>query len=237
MTRRGVLGWLGSGAYLSLAGCGFREASLRYRLEINVDTPVGRRTGSSVLETVLSAPPSWLGPEAGGSHTTFGEAPSVDLGDGRRLFALLHGVNWQRPVSDTLLRLLADGEVRPPLAKHYGYGDWQGSFAEARRTLPVGIIRHTYPMLASFADVAVPTSVTEVDPDDLSAVLGPGYRLAAIVLQVVTESTPLSTGINRLLPWLGPHSETRLSMASGPMSRAPLSSKLNNASFRVERPS
>lgn len=237
MTRRGVLGWLASGASVVLPGCGFREAALRYQVMLDVDTPTGRKSGSSVLQTTLSAAPSWLGPEAGGGRTTFGEAPSVHISGGRRLFALLHGINWQQPMSDTLLRLLADGDLRPPLSKQYEYGDWQDSFAEARRTLPTGIVRRAYPMLVSFADAAVPTSVFELDPEDISAALGAGYRLAALTLQVVPDATPLTTGIDRFLPWLGTHSDARLSTASGPMSRAPLPSKLNNGSFRVVRAS
>jgi hypothetical protein len=55
----------------------------RFRLTVNVETPTGLRSGSSVMETVVERQPGWFGLHSGG-HLTIpslvGEAVFVDLG-------------------------------------------------------------------------------------------------------------------------------------------------------------
>lgn len=65
-----------------------------------------------------------------------------------------------------------------------------------------------YPYLVTFKDIADPTSVVRVDPDDLAASFGAGYRLKAITVQVTDE--PVTVGIVKKLGWLGKHPEPRL---------------------------
>jgi hypothetical protein len=52
-------------------------------------------------------------------------------------------------------------------------------------------------MLVTFKDIADPTSVVLVDPDDLAASFGAGYRLKAITVQVTDK--PVTVGIEKRL--------------------------------------
>jgi hypothetical protein len=52
----------------------------------------------------------------------------------------------------------------------------------------------------TFADINVPKSVIEVDPNDLEATLGPSITWNEITLESTDE--PVTTGIVRKLPWL-----------------------------------
>ena len=79
-------------AALLVARCSTEEARLRYRLTLTVRTPEGLRSGSSVLELALARKnliplPGVSGADWGGGFRSRGEAPFVDLGGGRTLFA------------------------------------------------------------------------------------------------------------------------------------------------------
>jgi hypothetical protein len=56
-------------------------------------------------------------------------------------------------------------------------------------------------MLVTFADIADPTSVARVDPNDLATSFGEGVRLKAVTLEItrveVTEGV-----VEGVLPWL-----------------------------------
>lgn len=75
----------------------FPTYSHRYRLTVEIDTPEGVRSGSSVIE-VARIDDGWI-PIRAGSRYTFrlrGEAVFVDLGGGRNVIALLaHGPKAQ----------------------------------------------------------------------------------------------------------------------------------------------
>ena len=71
---------------LGLSGC-TKADSYRYRLTVEVDTPQGLRTGSSVIEVGFLKIPDWL-PNGGGVSIKYrGEAVAVDLPDGQIVFA------------------------------------------------------------------------------------------------------------------------------------------------------
>jgi hypothetical protein len=67
-----------------------------------------------------------------------------------------------------------------------------------RRPLP--ITTANLPDLVTFADVDNPKSAMLVDPDNLSATLGPGVSWRSMTLQATDE--PLTKGIREHLPWL-----------------------------------
>lgn len=54
MNRRVTLGSLLALGTLALAGCGDPTPTYRYRLTVEVNTPEGLRTGSSVIEVETS---------------------------------------------------------------------------------------------------------------------------------------------------------------------------------------
>jgi hypothetical protein len=67
-----------------------------------------------------------------------------------------------------------------------------------RRPLP--ITPADLPDLVTFAEVNNPKSVMLVDPNNLSAMLGPGTSRRSMTLQVTDEA--LTTGIDEHLPWV-----------------------------------
>src|SRR5690242_9486371 len=107
MGRRGALGLLASGAASLLSGCGRSDSSLRYRMTLEVRTPQGVKTGSSVLENKLYG--RFIIPLPGdiGSAVVLGEAPTADLGGGRFLFALLCDPDYRRDFMEIVLKVLS----------------------------------------------------------------------------------------------------------------------------------
>ncbi len=174
----------------------------RYRLSVEVETPEGLRSGSSVLEVKQSMGRSAMDPAGMRiSRRLRGEAVSVDLGDGRMLFALLRsetdtdwalsvvqrlspdtpGESWAEQFDD-MLQL--EGEIPIPRM-------WP-----ATRRLPE---ISAYPMLVTFGDLDDPTSVERVDPDDLAATFGEGVSLSRITVEMTDDY--VTTGIDESLGW------------------------------------
>ena len=59
----------------------------------------------------------------------------------------------------------------------------------------------TYPLLVTFTDIADPKTVKRVDPDDLAATFGPGYRLASVTLEITDEAVTEGR-VQSVLGWL-----------------------------------
>ena len=55
--------------------------------------------------------------------------------------------------------------------------------------------------MVTFADIAAPTSVARMDPNDLAASFGEGVRLKALTLEITREGVTESV-VDALLPWL-----------------------------------
>jgi len=190
-------------AALLLPGCAFAEdkaPDYRYRLTVEVETPEGLRTGSSVIEVQQTLM------RAGGSPANQavrwrvrGEAVAVDLPGGKTLFALLRSDNDPDWASRVYI-LLAPQENK-------GFEDALNDVLEltGERTLPrmrppVAFLeeRSAYPTLVTFGDLTDPTSVAEVDPDDLAATFGEGVRLKRITVELTDD--PVTSGIGERLP-------------------------------------
>ena len=56
------------------------------------------------------------------------------------------------------------------------------------------------PTLVTFRDPAVPTTVEQVDPNNLAATFGPGARLRRATIEITDE--PVTRGISKVLPWV-----------------------------------
>ena len=94
------------------AGCSLidRTPDYRYRLTVEVDTPQGLRTGSSVIEVQTSVAGEYSIPSPGAvSHRVRGEAVAVDLPGGQTLFALLRSDNDIDWASRVMFMLAPDG--------------------------------------------------------------------------------------------------------------------------------
>lgn len=188
-----------------LAGCGLIYPSdrLRQRITVEVETPQGVRTGSSVVETEVQEGKSW-GDASGIQFTLKGEAVAVSLPGGRTLFAVLHGsgdtfrddpASYQVRLLSDALRAGAQASVRVPVQ---GLNLMQARAAAKRAKVNLTLPRNLYPTLVTFADPTDPRSVEQVVPTDLAATFGPGVRLKRITLAVTNDA--VTTGISARLP-------------------------------------
>lgn len=194
LSNRGfVLGFALYGAVAMLSSCNYRSEEFRYRMTVEVETPQGPRTGSSVIEVQVSDPGPNSFPEAGINTKVRGEAVSVDLPDGKVLFALLRSRESVDAASGYAYKAL-----RP--AQHRGDYAFIERTKELKRMRGTGLLpRDAYPMLVTFGDLNDPTSVVRVDPDNLAGVFGEGVALRRITVEITGD--PVTTGIENQLKW------------------------------------
>ncbi|WP_432200634.1 hypothetical protein ACRAQ7_13955 [Erythrobacter sp. W53] len=199
-----VLGLLG---VLALSGCiplTDPTPTYRYRLTVEIDTPEGLKTGSSVIEVDTRVAGKRSIPSPGRrSQKVRGEAVAIEMPDGKVLFALLRSddfVDW----AGTVLYMLG-----PKFRGEDAVAQTVKAIVSDRRekTLPRYFPRagrnprmSGYPMLVTFEDLSDPTTVTRVDPDDLAATFGEGVSISRITVQVTDD--PVTTGIEERLGWL-----------------------------------
>ena len=91
LNRRSLLRGFAVIAVLTVATCGFLgdRNSLKFRMTVDIDTPNGIKSGSSVMQAVMQGGVPVYGQINPGSYYVRGQAPYVDLGNGRFLFATL----------------------------------------------------------------------------------------------------------------------------------------------------
>jgi hypothetical protein len=193
---------------LSLAACGGRSESYRYKLTMAVNTPDGVKKASSAVEATfwpVSIPASGI------MNRLSGQAVYLDLGVGRRpLIALLttqlhpkpgKDVRWSRdrgPALNLLDQLY--GPVSPDLLAGVAR---IASVRDIHKIVP-----NDLPDLVTFADVDDPATVVEIDRNDLQATLGAGISWNEITLESTNE--PITTGIVKKLPWLSDYRKNNL---------------------------
>ena len=209
-------------AALALSGCGYRTETFRYRLTLEVETPEGLRSGSSVIEVRMTetGDHALVFPEASGIKSRVqGEAVAVDLPGGKVLFALLRMEGSSGGAAGWAITALD-----PPRPK----GDYEviRQVQAMQKIDRVGILprtlppiahlpeRSVYPMLVTFADITDPTSVALVDPDNLAATFGEGTTLKRITVQITDD--PVTTGIEERLGWLSEEGKFGLNAKDNP---------------------
>jgi hypothetical protein len=183
----------------------------KYRLTVEVETPQGSKSASSVLA---------IHPDRGysrGGHTrTVGDAVFVDLGGGKNLVALLAHIDG---------KLDFDGINYLALRAYTAAGGKRVSFNEMNRQTGTAPVKGALiPVLLSFADPANPGTARPVSPEDVAAVLGNGYRLGEVTVEVVPNGfwpldfggalgEPVTRGITAKLPWLnGPDNPAAMAL-------------------------
>ena len=188
---------------LGLAGCADSAPDYRYRLTVEVDTPQGLRSGSSVIEVEQSmgrTAMSGFGKRI--DRRVRGEAVAVDLPGGRTLFALLRSETDTDWAAQVMQRLAPDTEGEPWDERFDNVLSIEGEVEVPRSFSPQRPDEGSaYPMLVTFGDLSDPTSVERVDPDGLAASFGEGYALKRITVQLTDD--PVTTGIEEQLAWLG----------------------------------
>ncbi len=162
------------------------------KLTVEVETPGGMKSGSSVVEARVVYKPTLGLPEAKGmSNHWRGEATIVDLGQKRFLFALLgHPVREaQATFKNSILR---DPDARYPVTSYR-------KLARLRQKAAIPFSR--LPLLVTFTDINDPASVVRVDRYDLEKHFGTGVKLKAVTLEITREKVTKGE-VEKVLGWL-----------------------------------
>ena len=167
--------------------------SHRYRLTLEVETPEGLKTGSSVIKSQISGQPQLL-TDSPGHVNLWGDAVFVDLGNGKNVIALLASgdgaLNVDAPV---WLAIRAFNVMDCP---EY-FCAWQRI---ARETGARVLRPDLMPTLVTFADVNDPKTAQVIQPGELPAVFGSGYRFKRAWIELTND--PVTRTIEQKLPWL-----------------------------------
>ncbi len=191
----------------------YPSTTLRVRVSVEVETPEGLQTGSSVQEVQYRLEPCPICNTSGPKFRRYlrGEAVVVDLGSRGKLFALLSGGAGGQPTPDTITPVIVE--------KLFGLKEdkyWRGAKAVralaraiGKADVPAGLM----PFMVRFRDIDDPKTIERVDPNNLVASFGPGVKLINATIEIVPSGwwplnefgitgTPLTTGIEKQLVWL-----------------------------------
>ncbi len=185
-------------ALLALAGCGKNHFPWTNKITVVVETPSGEVSGSSVINVIATGGGKRLamdGPNS--SSVVTGEAPVVDLGGGKYVFALLIG----------------DGKTFKGKAQHIAefafctpqqMSPGEACFAHLR-DMAAGtstvLEPANYPMLVTFDDTNDPKTVKLVDPENLAATFGEGFALKSISVEITDEKVTEGE-VEKVLGWI-----------------------------------
>ena len=199
-----IFKWFGPLALLAALVIGdqirINRPAHKYRLTLDVETPEGRKSASGVM--AVHPDRSYT---RRGQTRTLGDAIFVDLGQGKNLVALLAHLDN---------RLVLDEMNYVALRAYLAATGKRVPFSEmSRLTGTVPVKGELIPVLVAFADPAAPGTARVVRPDDAEAVLGKGYRIEGISVEVVPNGywpldfggplgEPVTRGIQAKLPWL-----------------------------------
>ena len=163
----------------------------RYRIMIEVDTPEGLKSGSSIIQSTTTGKSDWILQTGGTYSSVKGEAIFIDLGDGKNIVATLvfgpTGANVDR-----LSSLAAEAFNRDKAFWYKKAPDWTGK-AELHDEL--------IPTLVTFSNPADPATARVVRPDEFEMVFGPGYRFKGAWLEMTTDDVVWQRIEEKLL-WL-----------------------------------
>mgnify|MGYP001407138958 CR=1 FL=1 len=203
MTRRRFLARLGSASAAGLAaglltGCGGPVYNLRFRLTVEVQTPEGVKSGSSVIDMQVQddTKVSYYPMEARLFRRSLsGEAMFVDLGSGRHVIGLLD-------FSDEIVERVYGLQ---PAEQYARYRAMKGvREIPARTDLSMPLLR---PTIVTFKDLADPASAvvifadssyTRFAVDRFAEAFGPGYALKRVTIEMTAD--PVTRGIEGKLP-------------------------------------
>lgn len=232
---------LAGASLLSLAGCDAGPMiEFHYRLTVEVETPAGLQSGYSVIKfwgRKASSSRLNLSPGALGARFA-GEAAVVELPNGQALFALLKAENEVDAANYPLVAFEDDIGGEQDVTKRLQL--LQSLMGQSRPLSPDDkaissnrTLKPTFPMLVTFKNITDPTSVERVDPDDLAASFGAGYRLRAIRVTITDE--PITDVIRRKLNWLGQFPEPRLDPNYRGSTKPKLSQQLSHGDFQKDK--
>jgi hypothetical protein len=183
--------WVACIGLVGLAGYFILHPSYtnRFRLTIEIDTPDGIKSGSSVIETTKWESGGWGPIEARGVRAEArGEAVFVDLGNDRFVVGLL---GWGPIAQEEKIYSLTRDALSP--GKQISWRDEPS--LKGRGDLPPDDIPTL--ILTDRADVR---TARVIPPSNLGRVLGSGVRLSRVRLE--TTDDPITSGLAQKLPFL-----------------------------------
>lgn len=154
-----------------------------------VETPLGEVTASVVREKNLREDIVFGGTDS----SQRGEALAIEVAPGRYLFAVIESY---KP-SDVRMFGSSNSRIQDARKLRWMKGE------------PKEIPPEQYPMMVTFGDLNEPASVVEVEPFNLPASFGAGYRIKSYTLEITDEAVTEGR-IKALLPWIGPYPEPLL---------------------------
>jgi hypothetical protein len=167
--------------------------SHRYRLTLEVETPDGLKTGSSVIEPSARAQPLILVNSTAVTDLK-GDAVFVDLGKvGSVLGLLAVGKEIQAPYGPVYLAIKSFGvpNCKQPFCQ------WREiAHKSGERDFPPDLV----PALVTLSSSGDPKSARFLRPGELETVFGPGYRLKRAWIELTQE--PVTHEISEKLPWV-----------------------------------
>lgn len=208
--------------------CGVTAASeeartYRYRMTVEVETPEGLKTGSSVIQVIGDEASQYALSPGRLTYRIFGEAVAVDLPNGKKLFALLSKPNGAPDNAATYAPIAYDApyfendyqlKLTQWLKKQHGVAvlpphdprDVMRSYMEGSTKvthlgpLPVDPEARNYPMLVTFGDLNDPRTVVAVDARHIDRTFGQGFKLRRILLQMT--DAPVTRELEKRLRWI-----------------------------------
>ena len=202
----------------------FPSYSWHQKMTVEVEVNGQLYSGSSVVEMTVSGHPPIPLVHGVRDLDMRGEADVVKLPEGQYLFALL---TYNAFLASKVFHDKMDGSLSESGER------WAKVISGLRETRDIGL--KDYPMLVTFTDINDPTTVQEVDPENLAATFGMGVSLKRITLEITDE--PVTEGkIEGVLSWWCDLRKKRARLngsTSIGISDNELSNNLGTGSFRI----
>ncbi|MFZ2719309.1 MAG: hypothetical protein WAZ27_00380 [Minisyncoccia bacterium] len=165
--------------------------NFRYRLTVEVETPQGLKSGSSVIEVKAGLRSALPNPGLKAWDKVAGDAVLIYLGDGRVIVA----VHASGPTANEE----GPGEVIPrAFGLPGGVDGWRQM--EGKVTGSVVLQADNLPTFLIFEDIDDPEGARVLAPQDFPETLGTGFVFKQALVELTDE--PLTRGIDKRISWL-----------------------------------
>lgn len=167
--------------------------SHRYRLTVEVETPDGVKSGSSVIEAGAEKVQPIL-TDRNAIPFFKGDAVYIDLGHGKNLVALL--VGGEKAQDPDLFKIMAvkafkAGNCTTNMCSWKNIAEMSGEHVLKPELLPTFV---------TVGDVTHSESVREVMPREFTSIFGPAYKLKRVWIELT--DAPVTRGLEQHLPFL-----------------------------------
>ena len=179
----------------------FTPNTLRYRWSVEVDTPQGVASGSSVVEVRVGNQIALMG-SLDTYYSFRGESPAIVLPNGKVLFALLGDDDYFVTLPARGVQRGSSVPVVPLTGSGYAKFGLKGENWDVLRHMKplITLDPQDYPKFVWFRQTDDPGSIEYATSSDLAASFGPGFAIRRITLQPTDDL--ITRNIDMILPWL-----------------------------------